>query len=94
VLPSLSRLMKDGIGEGFTTKEHPALASKLFAAYAGVGDVRALATVIGEEDLTDHDRSLLYFGQQFEEEFLHQKYYENRTMAQTLDIASELLDIL
>jgi V/A-type H+-transporting ATPase subunit B len=89
VLPSLSRLMKDGIGENFTTKEHPAIAAKLFAAYAGVGDVRSLASVIGEEDLAETDKIFLKFGRRFEEEFLHQN--ENRTMVQTLELAQRLL---
>jgi len=94
VLPSLSRLMKDGIGEGFTTPEHPAIAAKLFAAYAEVGDARSLASVIGEEDLTPHDKKLLALGQHFEEEFLRQAPYENRTMAQTLALAQKLLDMV
>ncbi|MCL1862972.1 MAG: V-type ATP synthase subunit B [Defluviitaleaceae bacterium] len=89
VLPSLSRLMKDGIGEGFTTKEHPAIATKLFATYAGVGDARALASVIGEEDLSENDRYLLEFGKRFEHEFLHQPRV--RTMEQTLELAQSLL---
>ncbi|MCL1843249.1 MAG: V-type ATP synthase subunit B [Defluviitaleaceae bacterium] len=90
VLPSLSRLMKDGIGEDFTTKEHPDIAAKLFAAYAGVGDVRSLASVIGEEDLTDRDKTLLEFGRKFEDEFLHQPL-ESRTIAETLKIGAKLL---
>ena len=90
VLPSLSRLMKDGIGEGYTTEDHPALAAKLFATYAGVGDIRALATIIGEEDLTPSDKMLLDFGRRFEEEFLHQHPHESRSLKATLDIAREL----
>ncbi|MCL2386856.1 MAG: V-type ATP synthase subunit B [Defluviitaleaceae bacterium] len=90
VLPSLSRLMKDGIGEGFTTKEHPNIAAKLFASYAGVSDIRSLATVIGEEDLTEQDKNLLDFGRKFEEQFLHQGH-ENRPLSKTLEIAEELL---
>jgi len=91
VLPSLSRLMKDGIGEGYTTKDHPALATKLFATYAGVKDIRALATIMGEDDLTDHDKNLLTFGSRFEEEFLHQNMYENRSLERTLEIARVML---
>jgi len=94
VLPSLSRLMKDGIGEGFTTKEHPAIAAQLFASYAGVGDVRSLVSVIGEEDLTPQDKNLLEFGRFFEEEFLSQQAYENRPMDETLGIARRLLEII
>jgi len=91
VLPSLSRLMKDGIGEGYTTPDHPALASKLFAKYAGVGDIRALATVIGESDLSPKDKSLIEFGRKFEETFIHQHAFENRPLDKTLSLARELL---
>jgi len=92
VLPSLSRLMKDGIGEGYTTKDHPVLAAKLFAKYAGVGDIRALATIIGEDDLTPEDKDLLNFGNRFEQTFIHQQPYENRSLTETLDIARNLLE--
>jgi len=91
VLPSLSRLMKDGIGEGFTTKEHPAIAAKLFATYAGVEDVRALAAIIGEDDLTEDDKKLLNFGYRFEHEFINQQKYENRSLTETFNIASKLI---
>jgi V/A-type H+-transporting ATPase subunit B len=89
VLPSLSRLMKDGIGEKFTTKEHPALAAKLFATYAEAQEARALATVIGEEDLTENDKNLLEFAQKYEKKFLHQQ--ESRPLAHSLNIAQEIL---
>ena len=91
VLPSLSRLMKDGIGEGYTTPDHPVLASKLFAKYAGVGDIRALATVIGESDLSPKDKSLIEFGRKFEETFIHQHAFENRPLDKTLSLVRELL---
>jgi len=91
VLPSLSRLMKDGIGEGFTSKDHPKLAAKLFAKYAEVGDIRALASIIGDEDLTEADKELLKFGDKFENLFLHQEEFENRSMEQTLEIARQLV---
>jgi len=91
VLPSLSRLMKDGIGEGYTTPDHPILASKLFAKYAEVGDIRALATVIGESDLSPRDKSLIEFGRNFEETFIHQHAFENRSLNQTLSLARFLL---
>jgi len=67
VLPSLSRLMKDGIGKGMTRDDHPHIASQLFAAYAKVKDVRALASVIGEEELTALVQQYLKFGEAFEE---------------------------
>jgi len=91
VLPSLSRLMKDGIGEGHTTADHPKLAGQLFAKYAEVGDVRALASIIGEDDLTAQDKNLLEFGHCFETEFIHQQVYENRSLQETLDIARRLV---
>jgi len=91
VLPSLSRLMKDGIGEGYTAADHPKLAGQLFAKYAEVGDVRALASIIGEDDLTEQDKSLLEFGHRFETEFIHQQAFENRSLEETLDIARGLV---
>jgi len=91
VLPSLSRLMKDGIGEGYTTADHPKLAGQLFAKYAEVGDTRALASIIGEDDLTEQDKNLLEFGHRFETEFIHQQTFENRSLEKTLNIARELL---
>ncbi len=72
VLPSLSRLMDYGTGEGFTQTDHPALASQLFAAYANARRVRVLASVMGEEGLSDTDRSYLEFGERFEQELVKQ----------------------
>ncbi len=94
VLPSLSRLMKDGIGEGFTRDDHPDLANQLFACYAKVADARGLASVIGEEELSSTDKSYLDFGRRFEKEFLGQNAYENRTISESLDIGWELLSLL
>ncbi len=94
VLPSLSRLMKDGIGEGFTREDHPAVSNQLFAAYARVAEAKALASVIGEDELSDTDKSYIRFGKAFESRFLKQDKYENRTIAQTLDLAWELLSML
>lgn len=94
VLPSLSRLMKDGIGEGFTREDHPALANQLFAAYARVAEAKALASVIGEDELSATDKSYIEFGKAFESRFLKQDKYENRTIHQTLDLAWELLSML
>jgi len=90
-LPSLSRLMKDGIGEGMTRDDHPHLASQLFAAYSYVKDVRNLASVIGEEELTPLDCKYLEFGTQFEQKFVSQKKDEQRTIEQTLDLGWEVL---
>ncbi len=93
-LPSLSRLMKDGIGEGMTREDHPHLASQLFAAYSYVKDVRNLASVIGEEELTPLDHDYLEFGKEFEQKFVSQGKYEDRSIEQTLDIGWEVLKSL
>lgn len=94
VLPSLSRLMKDGIGEGFTRKDHPQIANQLFASYAHVQEVKALASVIGEDELTDIDKTYMEFGYAFENTFVAQKNDENRFMEVSLDLGWELLGIL
>ena len=94
VLPSLSRLMKDGIGEGYTRKDHQDVANQLFSCYAKVGDARALASVIGEDELSPLDKKYLEFGKAFEERFIGQDPHENRTITQTLDIGWELLGML
>jgi len=93
-LPSLSRLMKDGIGEGMTREDHAHLASQLFAAYSHVKDVRALASVIGEEELTPLDHVYLEFGTAFETQFLSQREDEDRSIEQTLDIGWKVLSVL
>jgi V/A-type H+-transporting ATPase subunit B len=94
VLPSLSRLMKDGIGEGFTREDHQAVANQLFSSYAKVTDARSLASVIGEDELSDIDKMYLKFGTAFEREFVGQGNQENRTVLQTLDIGWKILGIL
>lgn len=94
VLPSLSRLMKDGIGEGYTREDHSTLANQLLATYAKVQDAKALASVIGEDELSSEDKLLLKFGAEFEEKFLNQGYNENRSITQTLDLGWELLSTL
>ncbi|MDR1206256.1 MAG: V-type ATP synthase subunit B [Peptococcaceae bacterium] len=94
VLPSLSRLMKDGIGEGYTRADHSGVSNQLFAAYAYVQDARALASVIGAEDLTATDQKYLKFGDAFERQFLSQQFDENRSIEQTLDLGWRLLSML
>jgi V/A-type H+-transporting ATPase subunit B len=94
VLPSLSRLMKDGIGKGHTREDHPHLSAQLYAAYAHVQDVRSLASVIGEEELGAVDQQYLKFGKAFEEKFISQSLTENRTIEQTLEIGWNLLSLL
>ncbi len=94
VLPSLSRLMKDGIGEGYTREDHQDVANQLFSSYAKVGEARALASVIGEDELSPTDRKYLEFGKGFEEEFVGQAEYENRNIETTLNLGWKLLHIL
>jgi V/A-type H+-transporting ATPase subunit B len=93
-LPSLSRLMKDNIGKGHTREDHPALASQLFACYARVKDIRALASIIGEEELSPLDHSYLEFGEEFEKRFITQGYYESRTLQASLDLGWDILSLL
>lgn len=94
ILSSLSRLMKDGIGKGYTREDHPSIANQLFSSYAKVQDARALASVIGEEELSAIDKLYMEFGRHFEDEFLKQGVFENRTIEQTLDIGWNLLSML
>lgn len=94
ILPSLSRLMKDGIGEGFTREDHPALSNQLFAAYSKVEDARSLASVIGEDELSEIDKKYMAFGKAFEDKFLRQGKFENRNIDTTLDLGWELLGML
>ena len=94
VLPSLSRLMKDGIGEGYTRADHQDVANQLFSCYAKVGDARSLASVIGEDEPSPIDKQYLVFGNEFEHEFIGQGMDENRSMEDTLNKAWELLGLL
>ena len=94
ILDSLSRLMKDGIGKEYTREDHKGLADQLFSSYSKVQDVRALAKVLGESDLSEIDKKYMKFGEEFEERFINQGQYEARTISETLDLAWELLDIL
>ena len=94
VLPSLSRLMKDGIGKGYTREDHPDVSNQLFSAYSKVQDVRALAQIIGEEDLSEKDRKIMKFGEAFEKSFVSQTQNESRSMDETLDLSWQLLSIL
>ena len=94
VLPSLSRLMKDGIGEGYTRADHQDVANQLFSCYAKVGDARSLASVIGEDELSPIDKQYLVFGNEFEHEIIGQGMDENRSMEDTLNKAWELLGLL
>lgn len=93
-LPSLSRLMKDGIGEGRTRKDHAGVAAQLFACYARVKRIRSLASIVGEEELSSLDRTYLKFGSSFESEFLSQGDHENRTIEETLEAGWRMLSLL
>jgi V/A-type H+-transporting ATPase subunit B len=91
VLPSLSRLMKDGIGVGHTREDHSDLSNQLYAAYAEGKDLRALVAVVGEEALTERDRRYLDFADHFEREFINQGKEKNRSINTTLELGWELL---
>jgi len=94
VLPSLSRLMKDGIGSGHTREDHSDVSNQLYAAYAEGKDLRALVAVVGEEALTERDRHYLDFADRFEREFVNQGRDEDRSIETTLDLGWELLRAL
>merc|ERR1719224_53490 len=93
VLPSLSRLMKSGIGKGMTRKDHSDVSNQLYANYAIGQDTRAMKAVVGEEALSEDEHKYLEFTEKFEERFLAQGPYENRDIFTSLDIAWELLRI-
>ena len=94
VLPSLSRLMAEGIGEGRTREDHHQLSNQLYAAYAEGCDLRDLVAVVGEEALTERDRKFLEFADEFEQRFVKQGRDEERTFEETLDLGWELLSTL
>jgi V/A-type H+/Na+-transporting ATPase subunit B len=94
ILPSLSRLMKDGIGKGFTREDHGEIANQVFSAYSRVQDITALAQVIGEDELSEIDKLYIEFGRSLEELFLKQRYDENRDISETLALAWKVISIL
>jgi V/A-type H+/Na+-transporting ATPase subunit B len=94
VLPSLSRLMKNGIGQGHTRADHPTLAAQLYASYARVQEVRAISVVIGETALTPADRAYLEFGKAFETRFVGQAAGQGRSIGETLDAGWQALSLL
>jgi V/A-type H+/Na+-transporting ATPase subunit B len=91
ILPSLSRLMNAGIGPEKTRDDHKQVSDQLYANYAAGVDMRGLVAIVGEESLSDKDRRLLKFAEQFEEQFVQQDKKENRTIKQTLDIGWKLM---
>jgi V/A-type H+-transporting ATPase subunit B len=94
ILPSLSRLMKDGIGKNDTREDHPHVASQLFASYAKALEVRGLAAIIGAEELGEGDQRYLAFADAFEKRFVGQSENEDRSIFETLGLAWELLSML
>ena len=93
-LPSLSRLMKDGIGSGMTREDHAPVSSQLFAAYSKVKTIRNLASIIGEEELSQLDQLYLKCGNELEAKFFTQGEYEDRSIEETLDLGWKILSIL
>ncbi|KYH25194.1 V-type ATP synthase beta chain [Halalkalicoccus paucihalophilus] len=94
VLPSLSRLMDDGIGEGLTREDHADVSDQMYAAYAEGEDLRDLVNIVGREALSERDNKFLDFADRFENEFVQQGYQNNRDIGETLDIGWELLGML
>ena len=91
IAPSLSRLMKDGIGKDDTRDDHPRVASQLYALYAKAQEARNLASIIGAEELSARDQRYLEFATEFDKQFVAQGEDENRSIIETLNIAWELL---
>jgi len=94
VLPSLSRLMKDGIGAETTREDHADVSNQVYMAYAEGTRARGLVRIVGVVGLSERERTWLQFADRFEKEFVNQGPYENRSIEQTLDIAWDLLSIL
>jgi V/A-type H+-transporting ATPase subunit B len=94
VLPSLSRLMDDGIGEGLTREDHADVSDQMYAAYAEGEDLRDLVNIVGREALSERDNRYLDFADRFEAEFVDQGFDTNRSIDQTLDIGWDLLSAL
>jgi V/A-type H+-transporting ATPase subunit B len=86
--------MKDGIGKEFTREDHPDLANQVFSSYSKVQEIRALAQIIGEDELSEIDRKYMEFGRQLEEKFAKQDFEEYRDLNQTLDTMWKLMEIL
>ncbi|MBE0450964.1 MAG: V-type ATP synthase subunit B [Clostridia bacterium] len=94
IMPSLSRLMKDGIGEGYTRADHPDLANQLFSSFSKVLEVRSLAQIVGESDLSEIDQKYMEYGKRFEAEFINQGFTERRDISESLDIGWKVLSVL
>ncbi|QSX00139.1 ATP synthase subunit B [Haloterrigena alkaliphila] len=94
VLPSLSRLMDDGIGEGLTRADHGDVSDQIYAAYAEGEDLRDLVNIVGREALSERDNKFLDFADRFETEFVQQGYDTNRSIDDTLELGWDLLSML
>jgi len=94
VPPSLSRLMKDGVGKDYTREDHARVANQLYASYTKALGARNLASIIGAEELSAQDRKYLEFANAFEKRYIGQGEDEDRSIIETLDLAWELLSIL
>ncbi len=94
ILPSLSRLMKDSIGKGYTRDDHPHLFMQLYASYARVKEVRSIASIVGEEELGKVDQAYLKFGDRFEREFIGQGFHEDRSMEDSLNLGWKMVSML
>jgi len=94
VLPSLSRLMDDRIGEGLTREDHADVKDQMFAAYAEGEDLRDLVNIVGREALSELDNKYLDFADDFESEFVDQGFDQNRSIEETLEIGWDLLSML
>jgi len=92
-LPSLSRLKDKGIGQDKTREDHASLYNQLYACYARGKDAQELATIMGQDALSDEDKKYMAFADAFEERYVSQGYSENRTIEQTLDLGWELLSM-
>ena len=93
-LPSLSRLMNEGIGEGKTREDHAGVSNQLYSAYAEGMDLRDLVAVVGEEALSDRDRGFLKFAEAFEDQFIRQGTNKDRSIAESLDLGWKLFNLL
>jgi len=94
VLPSLSRLMDNGIGEGYTRADHGDVKDQIYALYAEGQDLRDLVAIVGEDALSDRDEKILKFTNTYEEEFVDQGFDGNRTIEESLELAWDLLSIV
>ncbi|MFB6171993.1 MAG: V-type ATP synthase subunit B, partial [Haloarculaceae archaeon] len=93
VLPSLSRLMDDGIGEGLTRADHADVSDQMYAAYAEGEDLRDLVNIVGREALSERDNRYLDFADRFEQEFVDQGFDTDRSIEETLEIGWDLLSM-